>query len=181
MHVGAERDLTERKRVSKPRVGSSSAHDPVANRKSFRVDDVALLSVLVFDERDARRAIRIVLDVLHRCRHAVLVALEIDDAVLALVATADSAHGDVTVIVAAARLLERLDQRLLGSRTRDLREIRDRAKAGALGHRLELTNRHRVSPRRSRSCRPRGARRWPSSSRASSPCGSRAASASAAP
>ena len=40
------------------------------------------------------------------------------------------------------RLLERLEQRLLRRRARDLGEIRDRAEARALGDRLELTNAH---------------------------------------
>jgi hypothetical protein len=106
------------------------------------MEDVALLTIFILDERNARRAIRIVLDVLYRCRHAVLVALEIDDAILTLVSTADAAHRDVTVIVASATLLERLDERLLRSRARDLGEIRDRAETRALGHRLELTNTH---------------------------------------
>src|SRR6185312_3158002 len=44
--------------------------------------------------------------------------------------------------VAAARLLDRLEQRLLGRRRRDLGEIRDRSEARALGYRLELTNSH---------------------------------------
>ena len=37
-----------------------------------------------------------------------------------LVAAAATAHGDMPVIVAATRLLERLQQRLLGRRPRDL-------------------------------------------------------------
>src|SRR5687768_13074726 len=106
------------------------------------MNDVALLAILVFDERNAGRAVRIVFDVLYDRRHAVLVALEIDDAVLALVSTADAAHRDVTVIVASARLLERLDQRLLRRGPRDLGKIRHAAETRALGHRLELTNTH---------------------------------------
>jgi hypothetical protein len=66
------------------------------------MDDVALLAVLVLHERNARRAVRVVLDVLHDGRHVVLVALEIDDPVLTLVTAADATHRDVPVIVAAA-------------------------------------------------------------------------------
>ena len=46
------------------------------------------------------------------------------------------------------RLLERLEQRLLGRGPRDLVEIGDRAEAGARGDRPELTNAHVLSPRR---------------------------------
>ena len=115
-------------------------------RESLAVQDVALLAVRILDERDARGAVRIVLDLLHRADDAELVALEVDDAVLALVTAADAAHRDVAVIVAAAALLERLEQRLLGRRARDLGEIRDRAEARALGDRLELTNSHVLQP-----------------------------------
>src|SRR5688500_20181666 len=101
------------------------------------MNDVALLAILVLDERNAGRAVRIVFDVLYDRRHAVLVALEIDDAVLALVSTADAAHRDVTVIVASARLLERLDQRLPGGRARDLGEIRNTTEPRATGPRCQ--------------------------------------------
>ncbi len=74
------------------------------------MQDVALLTIRVLDERDARGAVRIVLDLAHRRRHRELVAPKIDDAVLPLVAAAATPHGDVTVIVAATRLLERLEQ-----------------------------------------------------------------------
>src|SRR4051812_6091813 len=100
------------------------------------MQDVALLTVLVLDQRDARRAVRIVLDLAHRCRDAMLVALEVDDAVHALVPTADAPHRDMPMIVAAARLGKRLHQRLLAVIPGDLREIRDRAETRALGDRL---------------------------------------------
>src|SRR6185369_14254822 len=117
------------------------------------VQDVALLAVLVLHQRDTRRAIRIVLDLANRGRLAEAVALEIDDAVLPLVTTTDATHRDVAVIVTPAALLDRLEQRLLRRAPRDLRKIGDRAEPAALGDWLELTNWHRVSPRRSRSCR----------------------------
>src|SRR3712207_9098884 len=60
-----------------------------------RVQDVALLAVLVLHERDPRRAVRVVLDVLDRGRHPELVPLEVDDPVLPLVAAAAATHRDV--------------------------------------------------------------------------------------
>ena len=39
-------------------------------RQSLRVQDVALLAVGVLDQRNARRAIRIVLDLAHRARRS---------------------------------------------------------------------------------------------------------------
>src|SRR5690606_20121835 len=89
--------------------------------------------------------VRIVLDLAHHGRQAELVALEVDDPVLALVATADAAHRDVAVVVAAAGLLEGRGERLLGSAAGDLGEIRDRPEARPLGHRLELSDSHRLA------------------------------------
>src|SRR6266566_9779226 len=123
VHVGAERDLAQWKCVADPAVRALAGDDLVPNRKSLRVQDVALLSILVLDERDARGTVRIVFDLAHRRRHPVLVALEVDDAIHALVSTANATHGDVPVIVAAAALGERLHQRLLAEVPRDLREI----------------------------------------------------------
>ena len=100
------------------------------------------LAIGVLDERDARRAVGIVLDLADRSGDADLVALEVDDAVLPLVATATTPHRDVTVVVAAAALGERLDERLLGRGPRDLGEVRDTAEPARGRDRLELTNRH---------------------------------------
>src|SRR5678815_4019387 len=142
VHRGTERHLGERQRVPGADVRARTRRDRVADGETFRVQDVALLAVRVRDERDARRTVRIVLDRRDRRGHAVLVALEVDDAVLALVTAAASPHGDVAVVVAAARLLDRLEQRLLGLRRRDVGEIRHRAEARALRDRLELSDSH---------------------------------------
>jgi hypothetical protein len=75
----------------------------------------------------------------------VLVPLEVDDAVLALVTTAATPHGDVAVVVAPARLLHRLEKGLLRFRRRDLGKIRDRTEPRALRDRFELSNWHYLS------------------------------------
>ena len=63
-------------------------------------EDVALLAVDVVEERDARGAVRIVLDRSDRGRNADLVAAPVDDAVALLVSTAAEAAGDAAVRVA---------------------------------------------------------------------------------
>src|SRR5687768_4081926 len=142
VHVGAKRNFLQRKRVADAAVRARSGNDLVADGQSLRVQDVALLPVLVLDQRDSRGAIRIVLDLTHGRRHAELVALEVDDPVHALVTTADATHRDVSMIVASAGLGERLHQRLLAVAARDLGKIRDAARARALRDGLELTNSH---------------------------------------
>ena len=59
-------------------------------------------------------------------RDAVLVPLEVDGAVAALVATTLVPAGDVAIAVAAARALHRAREALLGHVVRDLREVGDR-------------------------------------------------------
>ena len=71
-------------------------------READRREDVALLAVDVVEQREPRRAVRIVLDRRHPRRHVVLVATEIDDTIAPLVAAAAMARGDATAVVAAA-------------------------------------------------------------------------------
>src|SRR5262249_24870250 len=102
VHLGSERHLGERQRVARADIRAWTRRDRVADGETPRVQDVALLAVRVRDERDTRRAVRIVLDRRDRRRHTVVVALEVDEVVLALMPAAATPHGDVAVVVAAA-------------------------------------------------------------------------------
>src|SRR5665811_2020164 len=139
---GARRDVLERQRVAGLDVGSGAGLDGVAHLEALRREDVALLAVGVVQESDARRAVRVVLDVRDLGRHAVLVALEIDDAVAPLVAAALVARRDAPVAVAAAVLLERRQQRTLRLAARDVLERIDRHGAAAGRGRLESLDAH---------------------------------------
>jgi hypothetical protein len=100
----------------------SPGHHRVTDLEAERVQDVALLAVRVRDERDARGAVRVVLDRRDLAGHVELVALEVDDAVVALVAATAPPRRQRTAVVAAARSLERLDERLVRTRRRDVIE-----------------------------------------------------------
>jgi hypothetical protein len=80
--------------------------------RALRRQDVAALAVRVQHEREIRRAVRIVLEPLDATLDAVLVALEVDDAVVPLVTAALVPRRDAALIVAAAAFAERLQQRL---------------------------------------------------------------------
>src|SRR5690606_24139659 len=134
----------------------------VALLQVARVQHVALFAVVVLHERDVRRAVRVVLDVDDRAADPVLVALEVDATILALGAAATTARRDAPVMVAAARLLQRLEQRLLRLVARNLTRRRHTAEPCSRRDRLELLCRHVRSPRRRRSCHPRRASRSPS-------------------
>src|SRR5690606_18205918 len=108
--------------------------------------DVPLRAVYVVQQRDACGAVGIVLNVSDLGVHAVFViATEVDDAVLALVATADVAGGDATLVVAATGFRQRTQQRLLRGRASDFSEICDARATTTGSRRLVLTNSHVVS------------------------------------
>src|SRR5690606_5448002 len=99
--------------VARLDVGACTGFDAHSLLEAFRGDDVALLAVGVVEQGDASRAVRVVLDVSDLGRHAVLViTLEVDDAVGALVTATLVTRGDAPLVVAAALLRQRLDQRL---------------------------------------------------------------------
>jgi hypothetical protein len=77
----------------------------VARGHALGREDVAALAVGVFDERDVAGAVRVVLDPLDGTGDAVLVALEVDDAVLLARAAADMTRGDAAETVAGASLV----------------------------------------------------------------------------
>src|SRR5690606_37280434 len=94
------------------------------------------------EEGDARRAVGIVLDGGNASWHARLVALEVDDPVVALRSTAAMAGGDAAPVVATGRLLQRHRQPLLRSLLGDLLERAHTHRAARWGGWLVLANWH---------------------------------------
>src|SRR5690606_34836066 len=95
VHHGAGGGVAQRQVVARLDVGRRTGLDDAALLQLLGREDVALLAVEVVQQRNARGAVRVVLDVRDPGVDAVLVvALEVDDAVLALVPAADVARGD---------------------------------------------------------------------------------------
>src|SRR5213075_3268382 len=88
--------------------------DLVARSETLRSENIGLLAAVIGDERDERRAVRVIFQPLDRRRNVPRAALEIDVAILLLVAAGDPARGHVTLVVAAAGLALALGQRLNG-------------------------------------------------------------------
>src|SRR4051794_32444480 len=84
----AERDVRDRQRVADPRLGLGAGDDDVADLEPVGQEHVALLAVAVVQEPDLGGPVRVVLDRREPCRHAELVPLEIDPAVVLLLAAA---------------------------------------------------------------------------------------------
>src|SRR6266566_2213311 len=125
----AGRDVRQRQGVAGLDVGAWARLDDRADPQSRGGEDVRLRAVGVMEQRDPGRPVRVVLDRGHLRRDGVLDALEVDLAVLALVAASLVTAGDATVHVSPTALLERLGEALLGLGLRDLVERRDRHEA----------------------------------------------------
>src|SRR5690606_13104533 len=100
-------DVAQRQVVAGLDVGACAGLDTVPLLQAVRRDDVALLAVGVVQQRDARGAVGVVLDVSDGRGDAVLVVTaEVDQTVGALVATTDVTRGDAPRAVAATGLGE---------------------------------------------------------------------------
>src|SRR5690606_35645263 len=168
VHRGADRDVAQRQGVAGADRGVGARDHLVARLRARRGDDVTALAVGVAQAGDVGGAVRVVLDPLDARRDAFLVALEVDQAVMVLVAATDVAGGDAAVVVAAAGLALLLDQR--GVRRTLVQVRRDHADRGAAagGSGLELHQWHGITlrPWRTRRCSgPRPGARTPYASR----------------
>jgi hypothetical protein len=123
LHVvdrGARRDVLQGQRVTGLDVGFRTRLDHVAHGETLGCQDVALLPIRIVKQSDARRAVGVVLDLGDLGRHAVLVTLEVDDPIPALVTAALVASGDTTIVVAATLALERSHERAFGLGPREV-------------------------------------------------------------
>src|SRR5207245_5124261 len=141
------RDVLERQAVADARLGVRSGNDRVADPQVLRRDDVALLAVAVHDEREARRAVRVVLDRRYLRGDPVLVALEVDDAVVPLLAAATMACRDAALRVAAGMAQLALGEAAL--RLLAFGQLFERCRLAEAPHRrrgLVLLQRHLLDP-----------------------------------
>src|SRR5215207_8436078 len=139
--------VADRHGVARLNVDLIAGDDLVAGREPLRGEDVGQLAVGKADERDERRAVRIVFDPLDRRRLArMLAALEIHVAIGLLVAAAAEAHGDAAEIVAAAGADLALGQRLDRLALVELAAVDDHQLPQAGRDRLEGLQSHRFYP-----------------------------------
>src|SRR5581483_3471004 len=110
MNVSAERNRTKRQRVSQIRSDINARSNRGSYSQSIRRKNIAHLAVRIFNQSNARRAIRVVLDAEDFCRHTVLASFEINLAVFLLVTAANVARGKPAVAVATAAFFLRLNK-----------------------------------------------------------------------
>src|SRR5258706_363584 len=148
----AHRRLAPRRLGRHPRRGLALAaavrmvarvHDDAADLQAVRQEHVPLLAVAVEEQADPRGAVRVVLDRRQTGRHAELVALEVDPAVMLLLAAAAVADSEPPGVVPAGAADLLLEQRLVRLVGRGLLE-------GGAGHLAEARRGGHVRKKRPR-------------------------------
>src|SRR5665213_1875455 len=142
VHEGAERNVPQRHRIAglDGRIGAGA--DFIAGHDALGRENVAALAILVEDERNVRGPVRIVFDGLNDARNAVLVALEVDEAVLLPRTAADMTRRDAAKMSARAGLALRHCQWRVRPALVQVRAVDLDDRAGAGGCRLVFDQAH---------------------------------------
>ena len=112
-----ERNLGEQKGIADFGGNTGTGHDGLTNLEALGTEDIALLAISIADEGDTGATVGVVLDSFYNSGNTVFVALEVNKAIELFVATADIAHGHLTLVVAATAFAFAVDKALfrLGS------------------------------------------------------------------
>src|SRR5664279_5966317 len=143
---GAQRDVGDRQGVADPGLGFGTRDDHVADLQPVGQEHVALLAIAVVEQTDPGRPVRVVLDRGQAGRHAHLVPLEVDPAVVLLLAAAAVADGEPAGVVPARATRLGLEQGLMGLAGRDFLERRPRHSSETGRSRLVAAQGHRQTP-----------------------------------
>src|SRR6185436_11827577 len=138
----AHRHVAQRQRIADLDRRLRAIEDFLTHGHALGCDDVTALAVGVTQQRQAGAAVRIIFQALHLGGNAVLVAQEIDDAIVMLVPAALMARGDMAAVVAPGTLALFLDQRRnrLALMQVGVDDLDQRAPAG--GRRFDFDERH---------------------------------------
>src|SRR5262249_8094592 len=88
VHDRTDRDVAERHHVARLHVDIVAGNHRIADGQTLRREDISLLAIGIFDQRDEGGTVWIILQPLHGRGNVDLVALEVDHAVGLLVAAA---------------------------------------------------------------------------------------------
>src|SRR5512143_2016582 len=124
MDDGTHGDRGHRERIPRLDVGLGARQHGIAHLKAERCDDIALLSISVMEESDARRSIRIVLNLRHFRGDADFIAPEVDHPVFFLVPAAPVTNRYLAAVVSSTALADLHDQRFLRRAARHFFERR---------------------------------------------------------
>ncbi|AOZ52930.1 hypothetical protein BKX93_16555 [Chromobacterium vaccinii] len=143
---GTHRDVADRQSVTglDRSLGAGQQHG--ANFHAARSDDVAAFAIGVAQQGDVGGAVRIVFDAFHFRRDAILVATEVDQTVVLLMAATTMTRSDVAIVVTAAGRVFLLNQGCVRSTFVQVRVYHLDNGTAARGSRFYLNDRHALSP-----------------------------------
>ena len=133
-----QRNLAQEERVSDLGSNACAAHYGLAHLEAVRCDDVAFLTVGVYQKCNTCSTIGVVLDRFYSCSNAVLRALEVDVTIHLLVTAADVANRHLTRVVTSTRALFGAEQRFLRLVRRDFLERADNLMSRTCGNRFKF-------------------------------------------
>src|SRR5471032_76901 len=99
VHDGTDRNIADRQAVARLDRRFRTIHHCIANGHALGCDDVLAFAVGVAQQGDIRGAVWIVFDPFHFRWNAILLTLEVDQAIVLLVTATDVTGGDVAVVV----------------------------------------------------------------------------------
>ena len=134
------------KRVAGLDVGLFAGHDHVALLHTQGCKDIAFFTVGIVQQRDASGTVRVVLDMGDSGRDIELVALEVDDTIQALHATAATAAGDTTMVVTTSLFGETFRKGFLRRGSGDFLKVGNRLEATARRGGFQLAHSHVYTP-----------------------------------
>ncbi len=114
MEHRAERHVLNLQGIARLDFGVGAGHDDIADIQPFRRKNIPVFAVAVLQQRNAAVAVRIVLQLRNRCRDIDLVALEVNDSIMTAIAATAMPMQLPDRVVAAARLLQRLNKIFFG-------------------------------------------------------------------
>ena len=112
MDNGAHRYIRQRHGITRLNIDLIASHHLIASSKTLRRKDIGLLAIGIGQQRDKRRAVRIIFQPLDLGRHIELAPTEVDNTVGLLVATATKPHRDAPGIITPATFRLALGQLL---------------------------------------------------------------------
>ncbi|OHX18197.1 hypothetical protein BI344_10995 [Chromobacterium sphagni] len=143
---GTHRDVADRQGVTGLDRRFRTGQQYGTNLHTARGDDVAALAVGVAQEGDVGSAVRVVFDAFHLSRDAILVATEVDQTVVLLMAATTMTRSDVTIVVTATGRVFLLNQGSVRSTFVQVRVYYLDNGTATRGSRFYLNDRHALSP-----------------------------------
>src|SRR5690554_3522311 len=142
MNGGTNRNVAQRQAVTNPDRRMIARQQLLTGTNTFRCQYIATLTVCIFQQCNVRTTVRVIFKTLYSRRNPVLVATEVDDAVLLLVTTTNVTRGDAAEVVATTGFAFLFQQRSVGLTLVQLFVDYANDETASCGSRLAFNNCH---------------------------------------